>query len=81
MNYKVTAERVALMGDGETGIQIRAQGPDGKWGTFDIGHLDKPSLLAWLRSRGGDNKWAENVVGILLGHGHLHSTTSTKDRA
>lgn len=55
-----------------TGIYVRAQLPDGKWDAVDIIHLDKPSLLEWLRSRGGDNPWAEDVVGILLGHGHLH---------
>lgn len=60
------------IGLGESGIYIRAVGPEGKWGTFDIVDLDKESLLTWLRSRGGDNPWAEDVVGILLGHGHLH---------
>jgi hypothetical protein len=55
-----------------TGLYIRALGVDGKWITADICMLDKESLLRWLRSRGGDNPWAEDVVGILLGHGHLH---------
>lgn len=40
--------------------------------TVDIAELDKESLLTWLRSRGGANRWAENVVGILLGQGQLH---------
>lgn len=57
---------------GLTGIFVRAK-HEGKWGNFDIAELDKPSLLAWLRSRGGDNRWAEDTVGIILGHGHLHS--------
>ena len=57
---------------GETGIFIRAK-LDGTWGSYDISALDKPSLLTWLKSRGGGNKWAEDVVGILLGHGHLHN--------
>jgi hypothetical protein len=60
-------------GEGLTGIFIRAQHPKTeKWLSVDIAVLNKPSLLAWLRSRDGDNPWAEDVVGILLGHGHLH---------
>ena len=58
--------------EGLTGIFIRAQHPETKrWLSVDIACLDKPSLLAWLKSRGGDNPWAEDVCGILLGHGHL----------
>jgi hypothetical protein len=56
----------------ETGIFIRAKTDAGRWVTCDISELDKSSLLSWLRSRGGDNVWAENVVGILLGFGNLH---------
>jgi len=55
-----------------TGIFIRAEDSNGKFGSFDIAQLDKESLLAWLKSRGGDNSYAEDTVGILLGHGHLH---------
>lgn len=70
---KIDAKR-ALLGDeaNVTGIFVRAQHEDGRWENVDIAALDKQSLLAWLKSRGGDNKWAEDVVGILLGHGHLH---------
>jgi len=57
---------------GDTGIYVRAQQEDGKWVAADILHLTTESLLRWLRSRGGENKMAEDVVGILLGHGHLH---------
>jgi len=56
-----------------TGIFIRALSPDNKWESVDISLLDRSSLLEWLKSRGGDNPYAEDVVGILLGHGHLHS--------
>ncbi len=49
------------------GIPIRAKF-DGNWGTYDINHLDRASLMIWLRSRGGQNDWAENTVAILLGH-------------
>jgi hypothetical protein len=51
-----------------TGIFVRAQTPDGKWVNADIAQLDEESLTKWLRSRGGDNPWAESVVRILLGH-------------
>lgn len=56
-----------------TGLYVRAT-LDDKWVSADILTLDKASLLAWLKSRGESNKWAEDVVGILLGHGHLHET-------
>jgi hypothetical protein len=55
----------------ETGIFVRAQDQSGGWHSADIAHLDKASLLAWLRSRGGNNPMAEDTVGILLGHGHI----------
>jgi len=55
-----------------TGVYVRAKLPDAKWESVDINLLDKISLLSWLKSRGGDNPWAEDCVGILLGHGHLH---------
>ena len=56
----------------DTGIWVRAWTADGRCVNACISELDRASLLAWLRSRGGDNPWAEDVVGILLGHGHLH---------
>jgi hypothetical protein len=55
-----------------TGIYIRAKTPSGNYDTGDIAQLDKKSLLSWLKSRGGDNAWAEDCVGIILGYGHLH---------
>jgi hypothetical protein len=54
------------MGLAETGVFVRAT-LDGKWGSHDIAHLTRNSLLRWLRSRGGENLWAENTVMILLG--------------
>ena len=51
-----------------TGICVRAQKPDGSYASVDVAELDGPSLLAWLRSRGGENPWAENTVALLLGH-------------
>jgi hypothetical protein len=41
-----------------------------KVGDTDIAHLDAPSLLRWLRHRGGCNPWAENIIGLMLHHEH-----------
>jgi hypothetical protein len=54
-----------------TGIYVRARDGE-RFVSADIDQLDKRSLLAWLRSRGGDNPYAEDVVGLIMGHGHLH---------
>jgi hypothetical protein len=52
-----------------TGIRVRAKHGDTEgFGSVDIAELDAKSLLTWLRSRGGKNVWAENIVGTLLGH-------------
>ena len=52
----------------DTNIFIRAQ-IGGKWGAVDIGDekLTAAEIVAWLRSRGEHNSWAENVVLALLG--------------
>lgn len=63
-------------GEPSTGIFVRALDGD-RWDSVDIAQLDRSSLLLWLRSRGGDNPWAEDVVGIILGHGHLHADKPT----
>lgn len=65
------AERATAGLDEATGIYVRAQRPDGTWDNADIAELDADSLLTWLRSRGGSNPWAEQVVLILLGHPRL----------
>lgn len=74
---KVAPERASMQYAGSTGIYVRAMLGVGTWGTYDIAQLDKASLLAFLRQRGGDNPWAEDTVGILLGHGHLHEGKPT----
>ena len=51
-----------------TGIYVRAQNTEGRWISADIAQLDTDSLNEWLRSRGGENEWAESVVRILQGH-------------
>jgi hypothetical protein len=53
-----------------TGIYVRVRTPDG-WGNADIAQLGQASLLRWLRSRGGENLWAENCVMALLGYSQL----------
>lgn len=53
---------------GITGIFVRARGSNFKWDNFDIAELNRNSLKAFLRSRGGMNLWAENVVASILGH-------------
>lgn len=50
-----------------TGIFVRAKRAN-RWGSYDIYVLTKESLMTWLRSRGGDNPWAESTVAILLNH-------------
>lgn len=51
----------------ETGIPVRARLGE-KWGAWDIVFLREASLDAWLRSRGGQNEFAENVVKAILGY-------------
>ena len=63
---KQAPERIGKFG--ETGIYVRAQDINGKWISCDIADLTRDSLFQWLRSRGGENPYAENVVGLLLGH-------------
>ena len=72
MELKIDKSRYNESREDASGIFVRALNPSGEWEAIDVVYLDKPSLLAWLRSRGGDNPWAEDVVGIILGHGHLH---------
>lgn len=64
--FIVDAARISD-GDGVTGIYVRAW-LDGKCGSHDIATLEAKSLVAFLRSRGGENEWAEGCVLIMLGH-------------
>jgi hypothetical protein len=61
-----------------TGVFVRAKDQSGKHQSVDIALLNKASLLALLRSRGGRNEWAENMVGLLLGHGAFHDRLSER---
>ena len=56
-----------------TGIYCRAIRPDGEEDVVDIAELDADSLLRFLHDQCGWSLGAENVIGILLGHGHLHA--------
>jgi hypothetical protein len=70
----------AVMADNlpRTGAFVRAKDQTGKHQSVDITLLNKASLLALLRSRGGRNEWAENMVGLLLGHGPFHDRLSER---
>jgi hypothetical protein len=50
-----------------TDILVRAKDDD-KWVNADICTLDLVSLKTWLRSRGGENSWAETCVAMILEH-------------
>jgi len=64
--------------DGSTGIYARAK-IGSSWGAHDIAMLDRDSLHEWLRSRGGENPWAENVVLMLLGHEPIEKQEGVHD--
>lgn len=72
-DYQVDSTRATDQYADATGIYVRAR-HDEKWGSYDIAQLTPGSLLRWLRSRGEKNEFAENVVGILLGHGNIVAT-------
>jgi len=61
-----------------TGVYIRAKGPDGRWGSFDIVQLDRESLRAFLEEK--PKKWSVDLVGILCGHGHLYIEDNIKEK-
>ena len=67
-DLRVDSDRGSINRDlhGATGIFVRAVGLDGKYGSFDIAQLDRPSLLRWVKEH--DRLWLENLVLILLGH-------------
>jgi hypothetical protein len=67
MELKVDPERLAKYDANPTGYYVRAEHA-GSWSSFDINTLDRESLLTWLRSREGPNRWMEGVVLGLLGH-------------
>jgi hypothetical protein len=66
--WQMVIDNPAIRDGYETGIVVRAKLKNGKIDAVDIAFLDKDSLLKWLRSRGGQNEFAEEVVLVLLGH-------------
>lgn len=52
-------------GWGATGILVRAMKKGGGWGSVDIAHLDRVSLMAWLAAK---EDRAAKVVALLMGH-------------
>lgn len=58
---KIDPKRTSLA---ESGIYVRAQDQTGEWGSHDIAHLDRESLLLWMRLRGCE----QDTVLALLGH-------------
>lgn len=62
-----------------TGIYVRAWGTQtDHYGSFDIAELDRQSLIDWLRSRGGNNYWAESTVLIMLAHEGIKKEEATE---
>lgn len=56
-----------------TGIFVRAIDPETKrWGSFDIIHLDRISLMRFCRSRGDTSVWMESIIMSLLLHYGKH---------
>lgn len=67
MSLRVDPEREHLP---ESGIYICAVHPVTERSVFcDLAHLTRESLLVWLRDH--DRDWAHDIIGVLLGHGHL----------
>jgi hypothetical protein len=64
-----------------TGIYVRARlpVPERGYASIDIWYLTRPSLMEWLRSRGGANEWAENTVAMLLNHDPPSAPRSGED--
>jgi len=70
-NLQVDPDRLRPSYVDATSIYVRAQ-YEGKWGSHDIAVLDAVSLLRWIRSKRSDNNhFAEDIIGVILGHGHI----------
>ena len=70
-NYRdLVADPARRRAAGLSCIYVRAW--DGKVGgairSVDIAELELHSLIAWARSRGGKNPWAEQALALVLGH-------------
>lgn len=69
LNLKVDHSRIRLAPGEGTGIFFRAT-LDGKWGSYDLCELDKESVRRLL-DKMRHTHWADNIIGVMLGHGHL----------
>lgn len=68
-NYETDPEREGDTFHNLTGIYLRAKGTNGKRGSYDIAELRECDVRHWLKTEGGDNPLAENiVVNHMLGH-------------
>jgi hypothetical protein len=72
IEYKADMERVNNPEVPVTGIPVRAK-INNSYEPVDIAHLDRESLLDWLRSRDdmgleAGAKWRENIILLCFGH-------------
>lgn len=78
MKLKFDPQRRNRFQVARTGILVRAQNEDGKFENIDAVHLDASSMLVWLRSRGGYNPWAEQVLFRVLGYEDIPDLLKSK---
>jgi hypothetical protein len=64
MSLKVDPNRVGKV---ESGILVQAS-TDYEMGRYDCMDLDAQSFFEWMRSRGGENEWAENILLTIAGY-------------
>ena len=66
--YTMDAEREDYGSNYSADVEVTAWNPNSKQNQVcDIGMLNKESLYKFLRSRGGDNELAEDIVAKTLG--------------
>lgn len=73
--YEIDQDRLAesLVETPDTsnlGLLVRVKNGPG-WDVADAYALTRESLLRWLRSRGGKNLWAENIIMDIMGYDHF----------
>lgn len=77
MEYKVDPKRLTAIPHTKTGIYIRST-LEGKWGAHDLMHLDRDSVLEWLRDAAHtESSRAEETVLVLLGHDQTGAKVSS----
>lgn len=68
MELKIDPQRQRTAEESLTGIFVRAQDSEGKWGNADIAELDRPSYEEFCKSRGEVSQWAMSILFHLMGH-------------